>query len=63
MNRYLLKHTLVLVRFESPTEMKDRIDVPDWDKLSRYDQDDLPQSVFVAKETLVELESENRFLH
>ncbi len=28
-----------------------------------YDQDDLPQSVFVAREMLVELESENRFPH
>jgi len=33
------------------------------DKLSIYDQDDLHQSVFVARETLVELESENHFLH
>jgi len=43
MSRYLLRHTAVLVRFESPTEMKDRIDVLDWDRLSRYDQDDLLQ--------------------
>ena len=43
MSRYLLKHTAVLVRFEFPTEMKDRIAVLDWDKLSRYDQDDLHQ--------------------
>jgi hypothetical protein len=28
-----------------------------------YDQDDLPQLAFVARETLVELESENHFLH
>jgi hypothetical protein len=34
--------------------MKDRIDVLDLDMLSTYDQDDLPQSVFVARETLVE---------
>lgn len=27
-----------------------------------YDQDDLPQSVFIARETLVELESEYHFL-
>jgi len=27
-----------------------------------YDQDDLPQSVFVARETLVELECEYHFL-
>ena len=57
MSRYLLKHTVVLVHFESPTEMKDRIDVLDWDKLSMYDQDDLLQLAFVARETLVELES------
>jgi hypothetical protein len=63
MNKDLIKHIVVLVRFESPTEMKDRIDVPDLDMLSTYDQDDLPQSVFVVRETLVELESENRFLH
>jgi hypothetical protein len=43
MSRYLLKHTAVLVHFESSTEMKDRIDVLDWDKLSTYGQDDLPQ--------------------
>jgi hypothetical protein len=43
--------------------MKDRINVLDWDKLSMYDQDDLLQLAFVARETLVELESENHFLH
>jgi hypothetical protein len=37
--------------------------VPDWDKLSMYGQDDLHQSAFVVRETVVELESENRFLH
>jgi hypothetical protein len=42
--------------------MKDRNHAPDWDKLSMYDQDDLVQLVFVARERLVELESENRFL-
>jgi hypothetical protein len=41
--------------------MKDRIDVLNWDKLSMYDQDDLLQLAFVARETLVELESENHF--
>jgi hypothetical protein len=63
MHTNLLKHTVVLVQFQSTTEMKDRRNVPDWDKLSTYDQDDLLQSVFVAREMLVELESENRFLH
>ena len=62
MSRYLLKHTVVLVHFESPIEMKDKIDVLDWDKLSMYDQDDLLRLAFVAIETLVELESENHFL-
>ena len=40
MSRYLLKHTVGWVHFDSPTEMKDRIDVLDWDKLSTYGQDD-----------------------
>ena len=43
--------------------MKDRIDVLDLDKLSTYGQDYLLQSVFVVREMLVELESENHFLH
>ena len=53
MSRYLLKHTVQLVQFQSSTEMKDRIHVLDWDKLSMYDQDDLHQSVFVARESLL----------
>ena len=63
MRRYLLKHTVQLVQFQSTTGMKDRIHSPDWDKLSTYGQDDLLQLAFVARETLVELESENHFLH
>ena len=43
--------------------MRDRIHVLNWDMLSMYDQDDLHQLIFVARETLVELESENHFLH
>ena len=43
-------------------QMKGRNDVLDSDKLSMYDQDDLLQLAFVARETLVELESENHFL-
>jgi len=43
--------------------MKDRISVLNLDTLSMYGQDDLHQSVFVARELLVELESENHFLH
>jgi short chain dehydrogenase len=45
------------------TEMRDRRNVPDWDKLSTYDQGDLLQSVFVAREMFVELESQNHFPH
>ena len=63
MSRYLLRHTVLLVQFQSTTEMKGRIDVLDLDKLSMYDQDGLHRSVFVAAETLVELESENHFPH
>ena len=60
--KYLLKHTVQLVQFKWTTEMKDRIDVLDWDKLSMYDQDDLLQLASVARETLVELEPQNHFL-
>jgi hypothetical protein len=63
MRKYLLKHTLQMVRFQSTTQMKDRMHVLDLDKLSTYGQDDLLQLAFVAIETLVELESENHFLH
>ena len=63
MRKDLLKHTVRWVHFESPIEMKDRIDVLDWDKLSTCDQDGLFQLAFVAREMLVELESENHFLH
>jgi hypothetical protein len=61
MRKDLPTHTVQLVQFQSTTEMKDRTNVPD--KLSTYGQDDLLQSVFVAREMPVELESENRFLH
>ncbi len=63
MRKDLTKHTAELVQIQLTTEMKDRTYVRDWDKLSTYGQDDLLQSVFVVRETLVELESENRFLH
>ena len=62
MSKGLLKHTRVWVHFLLSIEMKGRNDVLDWDKLSMYDQDDLLQLAFVARETLVELESENHFL-
>ena len=49
MNKGLLKHTAVLAQILLTTEMKDRIDVPDWDRLSRYDQDDLPSVSLCCK--------------
>jgi hypothetical protein len=55
MRKDLPTHTVQLVQFQSTTEMKDRTNVLDWDKLSMYDQDDLLQQVFVAREMLVEL--------
>ena len=63
MHKDQLRHKVKLVLVWSTTEMKDRTHVLDWDKLSMCDQDDLLQSIFVAKEMPVELESENRFLH
>ena len=65
MNKDLLKHTVELARarFQWTIVMKDRTDVLNLDRLSTYGQDDLPQSVFVAGETPVELELENHFLH
>jgi hypothetical protein len=62
MNKGLLRHTVVLVQLQSSIETKDRINVLNSDKLSIYGQDDLVPLVFVARERLVELESENRFL-
>jgi hypothetical protein len=57
MNRYLLKHTaLFLLLPLCSTEMKDRTHDQELDMLSTYDQDDLNQSVFVAREMPVELE-------
>ena len=48
MRKYLLKHTVGWVQIQSTTEMKDRTHVLDWDKLSTYGQDDLPQLASVA---------------
>jgi hypothetical protein len=62
MSRYLLKHIVVLVQLQFSIQTKDRINVLNSDKLSMYGQDDLVQLVFVARERLVERESENRFL-
>ena len=63
MNKYLLKHTVGWVQSQSTTEMRDRRNVPDWDKLSTYDQDDLHQLAFVVGETFAERELQNHFLH
>jgi hypothetical protein len=43
--------------------MRDRRNMPDWDKLSTYGQDDLLRSVVVLGETFAELELQNHFLH
>jgi hypothetical protein len=43
--------------------MRDRGYVLNWDKLSKYDLDDLVQSVFVVREMLVVLETLNHFVH
>ena len=63
MHKGLLKHMVQSVQFQSTNEMKDRTHDQDLDMLSTYDQDGLHQLAFVARETLVELESENHFLH
>ena len=63
MRIYLLEHTVVLVQFQSTTGMKDRKHVLNSDKLSAYGQEDLRLLVFVVRETLVELGSENHFHH
>jgi hypothetical protein len=61
MHKDLLKHMVQSVQFQSTNEMKDRTHDQDLDMLSTYDQDGLPQLAFVAREMLVELESENHF--
>ena len=63
MNKYLPIHTAVLGLYQSSIEMKDRTNDLGQDKLSTYGQDDLHLLIFVARETLVELESENHSLH
>ena len=63
MNKYLLKHTAVLGLYQSAIGMMDRTNDRGQDKLSTYGQDDLHLLIFVARETLVELESENHSLH
>jgi len=63
MNKDPPKHTRVWVHFLLSIEMKGRNDVLDWDKLSTYDQGDLLQLAFVERETLVELDSLNHFVH
>ena len=63
MNKGLLKHKVQMVHFQWTIETKGRNSAPDWDMLSTYNQDDLLRSIFVAREMLVELALENRFLH
>ncbi len=58
-----LRHTAVLVLMQFSIEMRERINVLNSDKLSRYGQDDLAQLVFAAREALVELEFVYRFPH
>jgi hypothetical protein len=48
MHKDLLKHTVVWVRLQSTTEMKDRMHVLDWDMLSMYGQDALHQLAFAC---------------
>ena len=63
MNKDPPKHTLVWVHFLLSTEMKDRAYVQDLDMLSDYGQDDLVRLVFAVEEMLVELDSQNHFVH
>jgi hypothetical protein len=58
-----LRRRVQLVHFQRTTEMRDRRNMPDWDKLSTYGQDDLLRSVVVLGETFAELELQNHFLH
>jgi hypothetical protein len=63
MNRYLPRHIAVLGLYQSAIGMTDRTNGLGQGKLSTYGQDDLHLLIFVARETLVELESEYHFLH
>ena len=62
MNKDLPIYMVVLVLAKSAILMKDKKDDQDQDKLLEHDQDDLIQSVFVARETLVEQGFVNHFL-
>jgi hypothetical protein len=62
MNKGLLKHMVVLARFQSAIQMRDKISDQDLDKLSMYDQDDLRLSIFVVGERLGVVEFAYRFL-
>ena len=44
-----LRHMVRLIQLQLTIEMKDRIDVLDWDMLSVYGQDDLYQLASVAR--------------
>jgi hypothetical protein len=52
MRKGLLKHFVVLAHIQWTTEMKDRIDVLDWDKLSMYDLDVFYLSMLAVEEML-----------
>jgi hypothetical protein len=45
------------------TEMKDKAYVQDLDTLSDYGQGDLVRLVFAVEEMLLELDSQNHFVH
>ena len=45
------------------TEMKDKTYVQDLDTLSDYGQGDLVRLVFAVEEMLLELDSQNHFVH
>jgi hypothetical protein len=63
MNKDLLKRIPVWTQILFSTEVRDREDVLNSDMLSMYDQDDLLQLAFVAKEKLAELETLYHFAH
>ena len=54
MNKDLLKHTVVLARFQSSIQMKDRIDVQGVDIQSEYDPDVL-HPIFIAVKVILKI--------
>ena len=63
MNKDLPKRTPVWAQILFSTELRDREDALNSDMLSMYDQDDLLQLAFVAKEMLAKLETLYHFAH